>query len=437
MQPLSWRANILAAILAWVSAYSNNQGLFLFPAIFIVHQIFSTKIFSFNRRSLFWLINLIVCYAVYIPGAWDGDTPPPGLFNFLAFILVYAGNPLGSLLWFPYHGAIDLPYTTIINAISGIVTLGFVGFAAWRTFWELPTKRPESLILFSFALYAGACTVVTAWGRANGTYAIESANSSRYSIFAACFLFGLIFYYTAKFAKGDIAVTRWHKAALAFFLTASAISYARSVPVYRTTHNDNEWLADAYAPHAAPTDLDIRVFPDVAKFQNVKADLHRLGIGPYRLIAKTTQAISSSRYVAAIALGSGAEIKQRFYSAYPNIRSISFEVVTYARWPSAYRVHWNIAAMRNGNRSTVGDGSFSTFFLSDWQTITLGLNAANSKSQEEYEVTFFVEPGEAIRQPIGLPLYAPGDQGSSPALVDGVARNDGSMARLSVKYDHE
>jgi hypothetical protein len=431
IHPFSWKSNISAAVLAWVAAYSISQGLFVFPAVFLVQQMAAPNKLRLSRWSLFWLLNLVVCYAVYLPGVTLGDRPRPTVLDFLVFVAVYIGNPLGSLLWYPDMDVVWLPETSIINGICGILLLGLGGFTTWRAWLELPTKRPETLIFLSFAAYAVACDVVTAWGRASGEYAIPNANSSRYSIFAAFFLFALIYYYAAKYARRDLAFTGRHKAALGVFLAASAVSYVRAIPVYKSAHDDNEWLAEVYGARAETTDLDGRAYPDLVWFNPKRADLHRLGIGPYRSIPVISATIFSGPFVAPVPLLPGTIVKQRFHSIHPIIRSISFPIVTWAKPPSPYRIDWKAVEPDNG--ATLGKGSFATSGLSDWQTVTVMLNGSNEAP--DVEVTFSVGGSGAVRNPIGLALYPPGVDASTPAVIDGKAREDGSKVGLRVRYE--
>jgi hypothetical protein len=432
MRPLSWPANTLAAIFGWIGTYSLSEGLFVFPAILIIHQMIAPRPYMLTRWSMFWLVNLLVCYALYIHDSFIDGSHPPAAINFIPFIFVYVGNPLGSLLWYPAMDVVWLPETSIINAICGVLLLGLGGITAWRASHELSNRRPETLIFFSFAAYAGACTVVTAWGRAVGDYPIATANSSRYSIFAVCYLFALIFYYAPKFARGELAFTRWHKAAFGIFLIASAVSYVRAIPVYKSAHDDNIWLANAYTRHAEPTDFDDRVFPLAEYLYPKRADLLRLGIGPYRSIAETAAtAIFDGAYVAAVPLAPGTIVKQRFRSAHPIIRSISFPIVTWARRPSRYRIHWKAVGIKSD--STLGEGSFAASGLSDWQAVTVRLNGAIEA--QEVETTFSVEGGDAVPNPIGLALYAPGTHQPAAAMIDGNAREDGAEVGISVRYE--
>ncbi|WP_022723562.1 hypothetical protein, partial [Rhodopseudomonas sp. B29] len=349
MRPFSWGANVLAAALAWISAYSISQGLFVFPAILILHLLIGQRAFRPTRWSIFWLANLLVCYAVYLPGvALGGVTQPlPTVFDFVAFVAVYIGNPLGSLLWFPEMGVVWLRETIVINFAVGLLLLLLAAFTAWKARRRLRLAEPEVLIFYSFGMYAIACAVVTGWGRASGEFAVASANSSRYSTFAAALLFGLIFYYGSEFRRGSLVFAMATKAILAVFVAASTVSYVRAIPVYKAAHNDNEWLADVYGPNAEVTNLDRKAYPDPEYFDPKRRDLLRLGIGPYRLLPLRNRAIYSGAFVGAVPLKSGTTVSQKFRVAFPIIRSISFPVVTWGKWPSSYTVLWKATDVQN------------------------------------------------------------------------------------------
>lgn len=434
LHPLSRSANIIAAILAWVAAYSISQGLFVFPVILIVQQLIATNKFWPTRWSAFWLVNLVVCYVLYIPGVPLSGGPHPRLFDFFAFIAVYIGNPLGSLLWFPNQGAIDLPYTIIVNGIAGIIILGMVVLSARRAFLELSAKRSETVIFFSLTTYASMSAIVTAWGRANGPYAIASANSSRYSIFAACFLFALIFYYAPKLARGDLRFNSWYKVGTVVFTMASIVTYGRAIKVYQVEHRNNEWLADIYPLHPEPSDLDNRAYPDPVYLRSVRADLFRLSIGPYRSIARPTAPIYAGAFIGAIPLKPGTVITQRFHAAFPVIRSVSFLVVTWGEEPSSYPVHWKVIGIKDGKRSTVGEGELEASDFLDWRMATIRMSS--TQEQPEFEVIFSVNPNASVRYPLGLTFNPPGADTFSPALINGKAREDGGKVGLRVTYEN-
>jgi hypothetical protein len=276
LHPNSTRANIASAVLCWAGAYSMGQGLFLFPVMVLVHQLIAPRFFVPTKWSLFWLANMVVCLALYLPVPSSGG--PISLQAFVGFALAYVGSPLGQLLWFPYIGAIDLDYTLVINISCGVLVIAAIAETARRALRQ-PMDAP-ALIFFSFSAYATACTLATAWGRANGAYPVQSANQSRYSIFAACFLFGLIFYYAPIVAR--TANRKWAARAFVLFLCLSSISYYRGVQVYQISGAQNSWLREAYSPDGAKTSLDLKSYPDAEFFAAVRTNLLRLKIGPYR-----------------------------------------------------------------------------------------------------------------------------------------------------------
>jgi hypothetical protein len=131
----SWAANTAAAALAWIATYCIGQGLFIFPLMAAVHQLTSPNRLMPNRFAVFWFANLVACYALFLLGLPTGSEPKT-LINFVAFILVYIGNPLGELIWYPFNGAIDLPYTLWINLFCGTAIAVAALFTTWRALRE-------------------------------------------------------------------------------------------------------------------------------------------------------------------------------------------------------------------------------------------------------------------------------------------------------------
>jgi hypothetical protein len=438
VSPASRGANVVAAILAWIATYSISQGLLVFPTVIIAHQLIAPRMLVPTRWSLFWIANAAACYAIYFPGLTN-DLPfpaPPRLYDFVAFVVVYLGNPLGSLLWFPNLGAILIPSEIIINAACGVLLLGvgvLILVRVWheaRAWREKAVSCPETLVFITLAVFAVACAMITAWGRANGPEPIAVANSSRYSMFAATLLFGLIFFFASRFARRDLPPAGWLKTGIAIFCAASAVSYARAVPVFTATHDDNDWLAAVYDPHRQPTDLDRQVYPDKLYFDNYRSDLLRLRIGPYRSLPQASEPIYTGPFAAAIPLTNGTAVSQRFTLAYPILRSVSVQIVTFGKWPSSYRIQWEVVGFKQGNQLSLGEGEFSTLGLADWQTKRFPMK--KMIEVDEAEVRFSVQGGEGVKTPIGLPLFSPGTAPLSPALINGIARDDGSKIGLRV-----
>jgi hypothetical protein len=416
-------------MLTWIAAYSNSQGLLVFPIMILIHQMVAPTKFVPGKWSVFWIVNLVVCYATYVPGVPLTGGPTPALLDFIAFILVYIGNPLGSLLWF--SATVAPSNSTFVNGICGVLILGVSVVTACQSLPELQT-RPEARIFNTFAAFTGACAVVTAWGRANGDDAIITAASSRYSIFAACLLYGLIFYYASKFARHEIKFATWHRATLAILLVATTVSYVRAVPVYAAYGSYDEWLAENYSTEIKETETSGKAFPILEFFLARKADLLRLGIGPYRSVAHTKLPIYAGKFVAALPLTPSATISQRFRTKFPVVRSISFQIVTWGNKPTADQVYWKALGRKNDAWATLGEGMFSTSGLSDWKTVTIRMSG--STEAEEVKVSFHVKD-TSVQNPIGLALFASGADPLYPAEINGANREDGGKIGLTVQYD--
>jgi hypothetical protein len=429
LNPASQSANFSAVILAWIATYSNSEGLFVFPIMILLHQMIAPAKFMPGKWSVFWMINLVVCYTLYLPGVPLANGPAPTVLDFVGFILVFIGNPFGSLLWF--YATVAPTHHTLVNGICGVVILCVSAVTAWRSLPELQA-RPEARIFNSFAAFSGACAVVTAWGRANGDDAIITGASSRYSIFAACLLYGLVFYYAAKFARHEIKFAAWHRAALAIFLVTTTVSYIRGIRVYTAYGNYDSWLAENYSTEIKPTETSGKAYPNLEYFLARKADLLRLGIGPYRSVAHVKFPIYAGMFVAALPLTRGVAISQRFRAKFPVVRSISFQIVTWGKTPTSYQVSWEALGRKDDAWATLGEGVFSTSGLSDWKSVTTGMSS--SMKVDEVKLSFHVKD-TPVHNPIGLALFPSGADPLYPAEVDGASREDGSKIGLTVQYD--
>jgi hypothetical protein len=431
LRPALISANLWAAILSWVAAYSISQGLLLFPIIALLQQILAPRPIVPGRWSIFWTVNLLACYLIYIPGTPLEGGAKPTLLDFIAFIMVYIGNPLGSLLWF--SPTIGPSSSTIGNGICGLLILGLGAFTAWRARSEMKT-HPEARIFLSFAAFACASAAITAWGRAYGEDGVVNAGSSRYSIFAACFLYGLLFYYASKFSRQEVKFVALGKIAVVVFLGAAAISYVRAIPVYAAYGRYDDFLAENYSTKIAANETTSEAYPNAVFFEAVKADLIRLGIGPYRTIGHVRSPIYRGQFVAAIPLVEGTSLTQRFRTKYPVVRSLSFPIVTWGHSPSAYHVDWKAIGSKDGKATVLGKGSISTSGLLDWRTVTISM--ASLTKADELEVSFYARDASSVSTPIGLPLYSAGsEEPIEPAEVNGSTREDKSGIGLTVTYD--
>jgi hypothetical protein len=89
-----------------------------------------------------------------------------------------------------------------------------------------------------------------------------------------------------------------------------------------------------------------------------------------------------------------------------------------------------VVGFKKGNRVSMEEGAFSTEDLSDWQTIHLPMK--KMVEVDEVELTFSVQGGDVVSNPIGLVLFSPGTAPFIPAVINGKARGDGSKIGLLV-----
>lgn len=149
-------------------------------------------------------------------------------------------------------------------------------------------ERTKGALLFGgFALFALGSAAVTAWGSAaSDDYGVANANASRFTIFSSYLLFGIL-YLVAAYPQTGIRRTRlaWGAALLCFALLAGR-TYARSVVVYENVYRFNKLLSMAYGTEQ--TEQDRFVFPNAAVVAELKTDLKRLQLGPYRASSPVT-----------------------------------------------------------------------------------------------------------------------------------------------------
>lgn len=276
-RPFSWPVNIGAAVLSWIATYSIVQGLFLFPTFIVLHQLIAfapppRAKFVPTRWTIFWAANMAICCAVFLPGV-PGSSQADSLSKVFEFCLIYTGNPIGGLLWFPELGSIDVPYLAPLNEACGVVILLLTAFTVLHSWSTM--RKPATLIFLSLSIFSAANMLVTAWGRAAAGAHIGS--TSRYSIYAALFIFALAFYWAPKVGRSRIV-----QGCVGLFLVLATVSYIRAIPVYKINRDMNEFIIKAYAPNGADTAFDLKTYPDPDYFRKVKLDLARLKIGPYR-----------------------------------------------------------------------------------------------------------------------------------------------------------
>jgi hypothetical protein len=293
LHPDRWTSQLLGIASCWLAAYTLTNGIFAFVAVIAALQLASA-----SRRpdgwALIWFLNLVLLLALYLPGMPpSGGSVHPAPVQVAQFAVVYLGAPLGSLLWFPFKSQFDLPLPTVFNAVCGGLLLVSAALLCWHARTRLRERRPAALILVGFIIFSVVSALATAWGRAafdaNG---VSNANASRYTIFGVYLLLAHIYYVSAAWVEGWLPALpasargwKWRiliVSAIISFVLPAFISYARAVPVYVEAHDFNRVLTKAYVCGNRPTEFDQFLHPELDFVRQLKGELLRLQIGPYR-----------------------------------------------------------------------------------------------------------------------------------------------------------
>lgn len=280
--PESWWNTFLSAAACWLATYSISNGLVVSVAVALVAQASQAQPLRANRRSIFWLVNTVVLFTVYLyglPGAEITNKASPLVW--LEFVLVYLGTPAGAMIEFPYRSARGLPPDIWFNMVTGIAVLAGVGMMAYLHRKQLRQRTKGALLFMGFTLFALGSAAVTAWGRAAvDEYGIANANASQFTVFSSYMLFGILYLIAAHPLQIQIRHVGWAEALL-FIGVLAGRTYAHSVAVYQDAHQLNQIVSMAYV--ANQTEQDMFVYPNPAVVAELKTGLKRLQLGPYRV----------------------------------------------------------------------------------------------------------------------------------------------------------
>ncbi|MBQ0823535.1 hypothetical protein KBI52_25420 [Microvirga sp. HBU67558] len=293
--PTKWLNHVLGALSCWLATYCLTNGLVAFIAIIITLQLGSPILWRPSKWVLFWVANFAAVLLTYLPGmSGSMESAHPSVIDLIWFTFVYLGAPLGSLIWFPFRNQFDVPVSTMFNGICGVALVAAACFWAWRAWGDLRNGRPAALILAGFALFAGGSALVTGWGRAAFDAAgVSNANASRYTIFGVYLLLGQVYYIAYLMAGRETsgAPTQsgglsWPSLAASLAVSASVVlagvTYYRAIRIYQDVRFFSAALATAYPTGLEPTARDGFIHPNQDFVRQLKADLQRLKIGPYR-----------------------------------------------------------------------------------------------------------------------------------------------------------
>jgi hypothetical protein len=242
------------------------------------------------QRGVFWAAVIVPLLALYLPGLPREGGVRPTPTQLLWFIAVYVGSPVGSYIDYRFTDLFHLFTGTALNGSIGVVLIaGCVALAlpAWRA---RRAGDAGALFFLACAVFVGLSAAATAWGRAAfDEFGVANANASRYTIFSSYLLFGVIYYIAGRrtrldVTRGQARLTRvWATALGAAVVVCGALTYWRSIPVYRSAYEYNRQLSDPYARRRMDPDrLDRTLFPDPAFSRFLRERLDQYQLGPYR-----------------------------------------------------------------------------------------------------------------------------------------------------------
>jgi hypothetical protein len=285
----AWRAHALAALACWLAAYTVTTGLVAFVSCAIVAQLFSSSPRRPTRLTLFWIANIVLVVALYVPGLPEVEHGLPSLERWAAFVLVYLGSPAASLLWFPFQSQFDIPSAASVtarNAVAGVVLLTMLA-AKTLAIVRAGDRSTGARACFAFSLFAVGAAVLTGMGRAEfGPDGLANASASRFVLFGSYVLYACL--YAAAVERPGVHARAWTMprpvriAAMLIVLACVTVTYARSWSVYDEARRFDRLLAVAYGSGQSDSPFDELIYPVRSEIAGFKATLRRLRLGPYR-----------------------------------------------------------------------------------------------------------------------------------------------------------
>jgi hypothetical protein len=420
-RPSSPYAHVAAAASGWAATYTLTNGLVAMIALALVAHLTGSRLRVFGRRDVFWTTNLIVVAATYFPGLPPQPGGRPGPIDLARFTFIYLGAPVGDLIHYPFHGIFDVPTMTWLNGIVGFALAVLAVFVCLSARHRLRAGDPAAAILVGFTLFAFGSAVLTAWGRAKfDAFGVADANSSRYTVYSSFLVYGLIVFGAATVARPGWRLTgharsRYTKratfAAVCILVVAalgfSAVAYGRGVRVYRDAHHWNAELAQAYSLDSGARKLDRIIYPNPEVSEEIKSDLMRLHLGPYRFVRETAVEAAAvtgdSVYRGAVALKPGAPLSVRFRATDDGLDALGVTVVTWGQHSSG-SLTWSLDRIAHQVSRHVTGGVLDLTNVNDWQTVRLPVGYVSSSRNSTFVLT--VGASAPFSPSLGVPIYS-------------------------------
>jgi hypothetical protein len=286
--PNRWGFHLVGIIGCWLATFTLTNGFFAVASVVLVIQLSSPNFLRPSRLTLFWICNLLGMLYFYFPGiAMSTGLARPGAGEILQFFLAYLGAPFADLIWFPFKTNFDLPISITFNVVTGAFLLAISFFMCCKAWPEFKRRNSSALILFGFLFFSTISALLTAWGRANfDEFGVSNANGSRYTIFGSYLLLGILYYVATGISLEGFRQKRWIRYIAAIsvicFVTLSSLTYFRALKVYDDAKIFNHTLSRAYDWGLESKDEDRFIHPNAWFVKQLKSDLQRLEIGPYK-----------------------------------------------------------------------------------------------------------------------------------------------------------
>jgi hypothetical protein len=448
--PVTTRSSVIAAAAGWLATYTLTNGLVAMIVLAILAHAVRPRPLIPGRHTLFWVANLLALYALYFHDLPAEPVAHPNPFELVWFACIYLGAPIGYLLSFRFLGLFDVPLDTWLNGACGIVLLALGATFVVRDRERIRRGDAAALLLLGFSLFALGSAVLTGWARARlDATGVAQAGTSRYVIFGSFLAYALIHYAAARASSPDwrLAVpapTRVVRAirpataaavgvaVVSFAVVASAITYERGLSIYRTAHLWNGDLGRAYAltPEARRLARWIYAFPQ--RSEEVKADLLRLHLAPYR---DTRTADVPGVDVAGpprqtVLLTPGSTLQQTFAAGADRLVMASVAIDTAA--PIRGDVRWTLWRLEADGTTRVGSVVVTLDGAKSRETVAFVTGDLGRTAGRRYRLS--LEPVGRDDAQVTIPLYAVRRTDGRDELIVGRRRMASLAPRLTLTY---
>jgi hypothetical protein len=363
----SWRHTLLAALAVWLATYTLTNGLVAAITVAVADHVSLRRPYV-GRRTVFWVVNTLVLFAVYLPGI-PRQGPHPDVATLIWFAFIYLGSPLFDLIHYPFHSNFDVFGSTWAPGLVGIGLVAIAAMVSVRAWQRVRRAEPAAIFLLATTFFAVGSALVTGWGRANfDQTGVASATQSRYTIFAAFLLYGLIHYGAARASRGEfrellplrlrlprMAARICGAAAIGASIAAASLAYVHGVRSYTAARNFNDALRVAYSLRPDEWKLDGYIYAYPARAEQIRGDLLRLHIGPYRDVATRETALPTPNpgQPETVRLAPGDSISESFVPT-NRLVMLSLSVANPAPIPTGVVLKWSLLASRpHGGRHRV------------------------------------------------------------------------------------